>query len=58
MATPRLGSFLDGLSGRMGNVVFSERYGKTVMGRRPRRKCSEQPKTPRRRAVRLCFEEC
>ncbi|MBX2990104.1 MAG: hypothetical protein KF749_02940 [Bacteroidetes bacterium] len=37
MATPRLGSFLDGLSGRMGNVVFYESYGKAGMRRKPKR---------------------
>lgn len=35
MASPRLSSLLDGISGRVGNIVFSERYGKTVLGRRP-----------------------
>jgi hypothetical protein len=34
MATPRLNAILDGLSGQIGNVVFSERYGKTVISRK------------------------
>lgn len=34
MATPRLNPILDGLSGQVGNLVFSERYGKTVMSRK------------------------
>lgn len=37
MAKARLSSFLDGLSGRMGNVVFYESYGKTGMRRKPKR---------------------
>lgn len=37
MATSQLSSMLDGVSGRVGNVVYSVRFGKTVIARRPTR---------------------
>ncbi len=57
MAVVPRGSLLDGMRGRLGDLVFRVQAGQTIVSHRPKQKRSSRPKTPARQQAVTRFQQ-